>query len=407
MECSTITNTTGLAGLTTEILVIDDDRLIREMLSYYLTSQGYAVVARDNGQAGIDRCRESPPGAVLCDLRMPNMDGLAVLAALHGEFPDLPVIVVSGTGDMSDAIAALKLGAADFVTKPIEDFAVLDHAVGKALERVRLQVENRAYRATLEAANARLAQSLSQLEADEASGRQIQFALLPQREVRFGSYECSRHLATSAILSGDFVDYFSIDEDHFGFYMADVSGHGVSSAVITVLLKCYVGRYLENHRHYGDPTIRQPDALLAALNQELLVGDHGKYLTMFYGVVALPEGRLDYANGGQFPFPLLYNGEVVREIGGRSPPVGLFESARYSSQSLMIPTCFSLRLFSDGALELLSETALQSKKDLLSQLAADNVRDARQLAEALGLGDRQDLPDDVSVLSLRRIDGYA
>lgn len=392
---------------TTEILVIDDDRLIREMLSYYLTSQGYAVVARDSGQAGIARCRESPPAAVLCDLRMPQMDGLAVLATLQGEFPDLPVIVVSGTGDMGDAIAALKLGAADFVTKPIEDFAVLDHAVGKALERVRLQVENRTYRANLEAANARLAQSLRQLEEDEASGRQIQFALLPRREVRFGEYECSRHLATSAILSGDFVDYFRIDDDHFGFYMADVSGHGVSSAVITVLLKCYVGRYLENHRHYGDPTIREPETLLTALNESLLEGEHGKYLTMFYGVVAQPEGRLDYANGGQFPFPLMYDGEAVREIGGRSPPVGLFDSARYASQSLLIPSCFSLRLFSDGALELLPETALQGKKEALSQLAADTARDAHQLAQALGLGVRQDLPDDVSVLSLRRINGHA
>lgn len=393
--------------MTTEILVIDDDRLIREMLTYYLRSQGYAVVACDGGEAGIAQCRERVPAAVLCDLRMPQMDGLTVLAALHGEFPELPVIVVSGTGDMGDAIAALKLGAADFITKPIEDFAVLDHAVGRSLERARLQAENRAYRATLEAANARLAQSLAQLEADEASGRKIQFALLPQREVRFGDYLCSRHLATSAILSGDFVDYFSIDDDHFGFYMADVSGHGVSSAVITVLLKCYVGRYLENYRRYEDPTIRHPATLLAALNEELLVGDHGKYLTMFYGVVDLPEARLDFANGGQFPFPLLCDGEAVREIGGRSPPVGLFGAARYVRQSLPLPPRCALRLFSDGVLELLPDADLQTRKETLNRLAGDTERDAEDLAQALGLRDRQDLPDDVSVFSLRRTNGDA
>ena len=393
--------------MTTEILVIDDDRLIREMLSYYLKSQGYAVVACDGGQAGIAQCRERLPAAVLCDLRMPQMDGLAVLDVLHGEFPELPVIVVSGTGDMGDAIAALKLGASDFITKPIEDFAVLDHAVGKSLEWVRLQAENRAYRAHLEAANARLEQSLNQLEADEESGRKIQFAMLPQRAVRFGAYECSHHLATSAILSGDFVDYFSIDDDHFGFYMADVSGHGVSSAVITVLLKCYVGRYLENYRHYEDPTILHPAALLTALNQEILVGEHGKYLTMFYGVVALPEDRMDFANGGQFPFPLLYDGDAVREIGGRSPPVGLFGAARYNRQSLDLPSSCALRLFSDGALELLPEAALQGKKDALNQLAADTTCDAQGLAQALGLVDREDLPDDVSVLSLRKFNGHA
>lgn len=394
------------ATLRTQILVIDDDPLIREMLSHYLGSQGYETLTCAGGEAGITRCRDSLPAAVLCDLRMPQMDGLAVLATLHAEFPELPVIVVSGTGDMDDAIAALKLGAADFVTKPIEDFAVLDHAVGKAVERVRLQAENRAYRVHLEEVNARLAQTLRQLEADEASGRQIQFALLPRREMRFGDFECSRHLATSAILSGDFVDYFSIDDGHFGFYMADVSGHGVSSAVITVLLKCYVGRYLENHRSYGDPTIRQPEALLTALNQQLLVGDHGKYLTMFYGVVAVAEERLDYANGGQFPFPLAYDGESVQEIGGRSPPVGLFGAARYTRQSMGLPPCFALRLFSDGALELLPEADLQEKKGVLSQLAADTECDAAKLADALGLSDQQNLPDDVSVLSVRRLNGH-
>lgn len=393
--------------MTTEILVIDDDRLIRDMLSFYLKSRGHAVVACDGGEAGIAQCRQRLPAAVLCDLRMPCMDGLAVLEALHGEFPELPVIVVSGTGDVADAIGALKLGAADFITKPIEDFAVLDHAVDRSLERARLQAENRVYRATLEAANARLAQSLAQLEADEAAGRKIQFALLPQREVRFGDFECSHHLATSAILSGDFVDYFAIDQGHFGFYMADVSGHGVSSAVITVLLKCYVTRYLENHRRYEDPTICQPAALLTALNQEILAGDHGKYLTMFYGVVAMQEGRLDFANGGQFPFPLLHDGDEVREIGGRSPPVGLFSSARYARQSLPVPPGFALRLFSDGVLELLPDPLLESKKGVLRRLAADTARNAGQLAEALGLTGGEDLPDDVSVLSLRRINGQA
>ena len=67
------------------------------------------------------------------------MDGLEVLAELTRDFPELPVLVVSGTGDLGDAIQTLKLGAWDYVTKPIEDLDVLDHAVNKALERARLR----------------------------------------------------------------------------------------------------------------------------------------------------------------------------------------------------------------------------------------------------------------------------
>lgn len=372
------------------------------MFRFYLEQQGYAVTAAADGASGIAQCREIGADLVLCDLRMPGMDGLTVLGALRGEYPELPVIMISGTGEIGDAIQALKLGAADFLTKPIEDFAVLDHAVGKALERARLQAENRSYRASLEAANARLTATLRQLEADEESGRRIQFALLPASPCRFGAFELTRFLAPSAFLSGDFVDYFSIDDDRFGFYMADVSGHGVPSAVLTVLLKGYVGRYLENFRRYGESTICEPAGLLAALNREFLAGEYGKHLTMFYGVVGISEGTLECANAGQFPFPMLTDGRAVEEVGGRSPPVGLFEAAAYHAQHLTLAPGSALRLFSDGALELVQAPSLQDKKMTLQRLACDLGLGAEGLAQTLGVHASPNLPDDVSVLSLRR-----
>jgi serine phosphatase RsbU (regulator of sigma subunit) len=391
----------GAAGR--EILIIDDDAAIRDMLALYLRSQGYATATAGDGAAGVRRCAELRPDLVLCDLRMPGMSGLEVMAKLNADFPELPTIVVSGTGDLGDAIAAIKLGAWDYVTKPIEDFAVLDHAVGRALERARLLAENLAYRRHLETANAQLAATLRQLEEDEESGRRIQFALLPDDRVAFENFECSRFLATSAILGGDFVDYFAIDPDRFGFYMADVSGHGVPSAVITVLLKSYVGRYLDDFRNYGEPTIVDPAALLASLNRQILGGRHGKYLTMFYGVVSLSANRLEFANGGQFPFPLLSDGERVSEIGGRSRPVGLFADARYVNQQLDLPPRFALRLFSDGVLEVLATPDLPGRKAALCALAADLAPDAEALAQRLGIDEDRPLPDDASVFSLRRI----
>ena len=148
------------------------------------------------------------------------MDGLQVLAAVTHEFPELPSLVVSGLGGMSDAIQALKLGAWDYVTKPIEDMAVLEHAIDHALERARLRRENREYREHLEAVNEQLRQTVRQLREDEAAARRIQFQLLPENDKVYRGYQFSRHLLTSQYLSGDFVDYFAIDGDHLGFYMA-------------------------------------------------------------------------------------------------------------------------------------------------------------------------------------------
>ena len=386
-----------------DILIIDDDSAIRDMLARYLRSRGYNAWTAGDGRTGLAMCEDARPNAVLCDLRMPGMDGLEVLAELTRDFPELPVLVVSGTGDLGDAIQTLKLGAWDYVTKPIEDLDVLDHAVDKALERARLRAENRTYREHLERVNAQLQRSLRQLEDDEANGREIQFTLLPPSPATYGAYQCSRYLAPSAFLSGDFADYFAIDADHFGFYMADVSGHGVASAVITVMLKSHVSRYLEHRTRYGVRTILDPAGLLAALNRDVVAGRHGKYLTMFYGVVDLQNDRMEFANGGQFPFPLLFDGRDVREIGGRSSPVGLFEDARYTNQSVPVPPAFALRVYSDGVLELFPTVDLAGKRELLRDLSHNADLDAEALAQRIGLDTPATRPDDATVLSVRRL----
>ena len=386
----------------TEILIIDDDPAVRDMLSLYLRSEGHAVRTAASGPEGIARCHEHPPSLVLCDLSMPGMSGLAVMSRLTADFPDLPVLVVSGTGDLGDAIEALKLGAWDFVTKPIEDLAVLDHAIGRAFERARLLAENRAYRIHLENTNARLETTLRRLEEDEEGGRRIQFALLPDARVDFRDITCTHFLVTSAILGGDFVDYFRIDDARFGFYMADVSGHGVPSAVVTVLLKGFVSRFLENHRHYGDPTLLDPAALLAALNPLVLDGKHGKYLTMFYAVVDLDANTLSFANGGHFPLPLISDGGEVRELGGRSRPVGLFRDAQFNTETLTLPDRFALRLYSDGVLELLDGPGNDARRATLRSVSRPLELDARNLAARLGMESNRPLPDDASILSIRR-----
>jgi phosphoserine phosphatase RsbU/P len=387
----------------TKALIIDDDRSIRDMLGRYLRSRGHEALTASDGPSGIETCRGAKPDVVLCDLRMPGMDGLEVLATLTREFPELPVLIVSGTGDLADAIQSLKRGAWDFVTKPIEDLAVLDHAVQKALERARLLEENRNYRQHLESANTRLEKSLRQIEQDEASGREIQFTLLPESPGVYEGYECSRFLAPSHYLSGDFVDYFTIDDEHFGFYIADVSGHGVASAVITVLLKSQVGRYRELFLREGDATILDPAALFSALNREVLGGQHGKYLTMFYGVIDHRAARLRFANAGQFPFPYLFDGTDVTQIGGRSPPVGLFEDAEYENHDMAIPPSFALRVFSDGVLEALSQSELGAQKEFLRALARDADANAEALARRIGLDRDEARADDATVLSLRRV----
>ena len=387
---------------TTRILMIDDEQLVLEVFTAFLEDSGFEVLQANDGQTGIELIRQEQPDLVLCDLRMPGMDGLNVLATVTREYPELPILVVSGLGGMGDAIQALKLGAWDYVTKPIEDMAILEHAIAHALERARLRRENREHRERLETANEQLWQTLRQLQEDETSARRIQFQLLPENDKAYRSYRFHRHLLTSQYLSGDFVDYFPIDGDHLGFYIADVSGHGVSSAFVTVMLKSYIGRYRELHRQNRDRGILNPAETLSRLNREVYSCHMDKYLTIFYGVIDWDTNRLRYSSGGQFPFPILFDGERASFLGKKSLPIGLFDFASYQTESLQLPPRFTLVLISDGILETLPQASLRDKQAFLLEAVCSTDLTIGNLIQTLGLDQAGSLPDDITLLLVER-----
>jgi PAS domain S-box-containing protein len=128
-----------MTGQCLTILTVDDEEIIRETIASYLENRGFRVLQATNGREGLEVFAAERPDLLLVDLRMPEMDGLEVLSRLQVDAPETPTIVVSGTGVLRDAIEAIKRGAWDYVTKPIEDMEVLGLAVDKALERASLR----------------------------------------------------------------------------------------------------------------------------------------------------------------------------------------------------------------------------------------------------------------------------
>ncbi|MBN2006540.1 MAG: response regulator [Anaerolineae bacterium] len=135
------------------ILIVDDEILIRRALSDYLQECGYATTTAADGEDGITKARAKRFDAVLVDLRMPRVDGLEVIATLKTEQPTLPVVVVSGTGVLQDVIAAMRLGAWDYITKPIHDMDEIAVVVERVLDKARLIAERDRYEYELEALN--------------------------------------------------------------------------------------------------------------------------------------------------------------------------------------------------------------------------------------------------------------
>ncbi|MCD6390121.1 MAG: response regulator [Desulfobulbaceae bacterium] len=135
---------------TMKFLMAEDDDIVRKSMATYLRARDYEVLEADNGKKALDLFRDEEPDLILTDLHMPKINGLELLTTVVKESPDTPVIIVSGMGTMTDAIEALRIGAWDYITKPVQDMVFLLHAVEKCLERKDLRLVSRLYHENLE-----------------------------------------------------------------------------------------------------------------------------------------------------------------------------------------------------------------------------------------------------------------
>ena len=120
------------------VLHAEDDPLLRRSTAMYLNNLGFRSLEAENGLEAWKIFQQERPDLVFTDLRMPVMDGFELLTRIIAESPDTPIIIFSGVGSMVDVIEALRLGAWDYLTKPIIELGVLFHATNKALERSRM-----------------------------------------------------------------------------------------------------------------------------------------------------------------------------------------------------------------------------------------------------------------------------
>lgn len=125
------------------LLIIDDEELVRGTLAELFSESGFCVIQAHDGREGIDMARAMRPEIVITDLIMPDVGGLEVVDAVRRMDDNLPIIVLSGTGVLADAVMSLRRGAWDYLAKPLSNLAELEHAVERCLERARQIRKNR------------------------------------------------------------------------------------------------------------------------------------------------------------------------------------------------------------------------------------------------------------------------
>lgn len=382
------------------LLVIDDGAIQQSVISAYLSEHGYRLLFANNHEQALQMLSDELAEAIICDLDLPGFDGLELLRSVRLT-SDLPVVVISSSEIMENVVQALRLGADDFLAKPITEPEVLAHALAKALQRYRLEEENKAYREYLEKTNTELRRGLDELRADQLAGRHAQQRMLPE-SISFRGVKCEHRLTPSLLLSGDFLDYFELDDDRLVFYLADVSGHGASSAFVTVLLKNLTYRLKRNFNRGSSDDVIHPARVLHRVNSELHASELDKHLTMFYGVICLKENTLHYSVGGHFPMPIMLTEKGSSYLDGRAMPIGLFPEAEYQEYKMSLEQNFSLLMFSDGILEIMPESTLNDKEEALLAMTIESRGDVNAIAEALGIPARDEVPDDIAMVSVSR-----
>ncbi|EHA13983.1 PP2C family protein-serine/threonine phosphatase [Halomonas sp. HAL1] len=322
----------------------------------------------------------------------------------------LPTLVVSDSRQDADLIKAIDVGLVDYIVHPLRHAELLRRMIRKAIELNDLALERERDHERLAELNESLETHLALLRMDQQSGGHIQRRLLPLRPKVINGVYYDYVFAPSLYLSGDFLDYQRYNDRYSAFYFADVSGHGASSAFVTVLLKYLCNRWLSEWD--GQQPENLPPDWLKAMNRELQGTGIGKHATLFVGVIDHETHTLHYSLGAQLPMPLLAAEGELRRLEGEGMPVGLFPDVEYPSLSCALPNKFCLWLCSDGVLECLPGKTLDTRLKELEQLVSESVtleqlRD--RLAETNALlaeGDaefdanqeRDALPDDLTIM---------
>ncbi len=341
------------------VLVVDDSRVQRRILAASLRQWGYCVDEADSGQSALDQCRITPPDLVLSDWMMPGMDGLEFcrqFRALPRESYGYFILLTSKTE--KDAVTqGLDCGADDFLTKPVNTPEL----------RARMNAGQRVLRMEreLHAKSQRLAGALDELQSlydaidrDLVQARKIQESLVPERFCTFGKTQVSMLLKPCGHVGGDLVGLFCPGENRLGVYSIDVSGHGITSALMTARLASYLsGRFLDQNialtRRLERFFVMRPPGEVARILNDRLLADAGveEYLTMAYATVDLRSGRFGMVQAGH-PHPVLQRADGrIEYLGQGGLPIGLIPGADYTCFQGHLRAGDRLFLYSDGFTE--------------------------------------------------------
>lgn len=426
-----------------KILLVDDDKVMLRLLDAMLRTMGHEVVQAYDGLQAWELLRDGGINFVLSDWCMPGMDGVELCRRLRAAELHHYVYVVLFTGreQDDDLVIAMEAGADDFLTKPVKG-KELKARIEAGKRVLSLEASLTQKNQALEQANRALQESQQRLKNDLAAAARVQQELLPQSPLTSMPVRMAWDLLPADELAGDIFNFFSLGDEHLGFYLVDVSGHGIPAAMLSVYLaktlsaeprpdslvrssmkgeqkmqeseKRFLSHFSYRRKTTSDPVTkpyREPKDVVTYLNTHFqATEDNMQYFTMIYGVLDVHSGKGALCQAGH-PYPLICRCDgSVQRLGEGGFPVGLVPEAEYEQVPFQLHPGDRLWIYSDGITECFNPGQeafgesrlagfLQESRALTLQDSVDQLKHSLSDWHAPGES-KQNFADDVSLLAM-------
>ena len=384
-----------------KILLVDDSKDVLFVNKTILKRIGYDVEVANNGQEAWEKLLKEEYRIIICDWMMPVMDGLTLCKKIRDyNFKKyIFFMLLTAKKDNPSIIESFESGVDDFISKPVQ----IDEL------KARLKCGGRVI--DLEDKMHEKNQILKEFEVhikEQLNMAAKTLGMILPKQAEFSNYSFKWIFQPAEYLGGDIFSYFEIGEKKMIFYLIDVSGHGISSALVSLMINSILRQNKEMLYTKGE--LVSPAIIAERLNESLKIIEESMiYCTLVLGIVEKDTGKITFTQAAH-PSPIILrkNG-LIEEVGVVSPPVGLLPNSTYEDCEIYLNDGDQMIIYTDGITDILDEESNKlfdetKLKLYLSELAGKPLDKILHLLEKKVMGLSAGTPqDDMSILAIEKM----